>query len=122
MTADKPTRSELAECDRCPECGEELDHRGECALVGCVAYERAVHGEPRYDVQFSGWSVPCATFRRAIDVRAGQAWSRIVRWGHAPVDEDDDGLNALEHEALELSGDAQDVLVAVIDGIAAQAA
>lgn len=119
--AEKPHPSELVE--RCGSCSEPVDLRGECCTVGCVEYEIAVHGPIRYEVQFSGWSVPCATFRRAIDLRAGQGWSRVVRWGYAPVDEDDDGLNSLEREALELPpGDAQDVLVAVIDGLAAQAA
>lgn len=108
--------------ERCEACGETLDERGECALPGCAAYERAVHGPIRYYVELPWARIPCATLRRALDARAGQAWSRIVRAEYVPTDEDDDGLTAMEHEALELSGDAQDVLVAVIDGLAAEAA
>ena len=123
MPDTKPTRAELAaERDRCPECGAELDHLGACCTVGCAVYEAATHGPIRYYVELPWARIPCATFRRAIDARAGQAWSRIVRADYVPCDEDDDGLNAMEREALELSGDAQDVLVAVIDGLAAQAA
>jgi hypothetical protein len=106
--------------ERCPECGEDLDERGECAVVGCREYEIAVHGPLRYEVQFHGWSVPCATLRRAVDVRRGQPWSRVVAWGHSPVDEDDDGLTDDERDAIAApEGDGKDALIAVLDGLAA---
>jgi hypothetical protein len=118
--AERPHRSELV--DRC-ECGTEIDHRGECTNLDCVEYETAVHGPIRYEVQLPWGRIPCATLRRAIDLRAGQAWSRIVRADYVPVDEDDDWLNELEREAIEApDGAGRDVLIAVIDGIAAQAA
>jgi hypothetical protein len=114
----RPHISELTE--RCDSCCEELG-QGSCCTIGCIEYERATHGEPQYAVQFSGWSVPCATLRRAIDLRGGQGWSRVVRFGHAPVDCDDDGLTDLEKSVLEMTDcDGRDALIALIDGKAAE--
>jgi hypothetical protein len=105
--------------ERCSACGEELDDRGECAVVGCIEYEKAVHGPIRYEAQLPWGRVPCATFRRALEVSRGQPWCRIVAWGYVPVDEDDDGLSDDEKLALGLGeGSLQDVLVATIDGAA----
>jgi hypothetical protein len=107
----------------CSACGETLDHRGECAAIGCVEYERAVHGPIRYEVQFGGWSVPCATLRRAIDVRGSAHVYPITAVDYVPVDESDWGLTALELEAVTLPDcNARDALVAFIDGIAAKRA
>jgi hypothetical protein len=113
-----PTRAELAaERDRCPECGEPTES-GTCVVLSCVGYERAVHGPILYEVQFSGWSVPCATLRRAIEVRAGQGWSRIVRADYIPNDCDDDGLSQYERDAIDApEGEGRDILIAVIDSL-----
>lgn len=86
----------------CPECAEELGERGECAVIDCVAYEIAVHGPIKYEVQFGWGTVYCATFARAVSA-ARPGWCRVVRAGHVPMDEDDDGLTDAERMELTLA-------------------
>jgi hypothetical protein len=109
--------------ERCSVCGEELDDRGECAVVGCIEYEKAVHGPILYEAQLPWGRVPCATLRRAIEACAGQPWSRIVRAEYVPTDENDAGLTDLEQTAIEMTDcEGRDALLAMIDGIAGRAA
>lgn len=88
--------------DVCDVCETELDHRAECANVDCIEYERAVHGPIKYEVQFGWGTIYCATFERAADA-ARPGWCRVVRHGHAPIDEDDDGLTDTERLELTLA-------------------
>jgi hypothetical protein len=112
----RPDFSELSP-DRCEACGEDLDERGECAVVGCREYEIATHGPILYEAQLPWGRVPCATLRRAIEACAGQPWSRIVRAEYVPTDDDDSGLTDLELNVLEMGDcEGRDALIALIDG------
>jgi len=99
-----------ADFDRCDCTSQALTVVPPADTVQEVAY--------RYEVQLgAGWHVPCATFRRALEVSHGQPWCRIVRWNYVPVDEDDDGLDENEQLAIACGeGLLRDALVAVIDG------
>lgn len=118
---ERPPSCELEElCDRCsgrvePDLGD-LGHDADFDRCLCEEAELEVPSY-RYDVELgAGWHVPCATFRKAIEVTRGQEWFRIVRWSYVPSDEDDDGLDEREKLAIDCGeGVLRDLLVDAID-------
>jgi hypothetical protein len=78
----------------------------------------------RYEVQVTWWEpILCSTLREAVEARDEYPYSRVAKHGHAPVDDDDDGLSEDEKLCVEMPDcPARDALAALIDSRAANAA